>query len=229
MEHLNEKGAIMSKRVLVNVEANKTVTLDSLIPFQDDLKTITKDEYEKLRESTIQEGISLSLHVWPKGNKNNLIDGHQRVFTWKKMRDDEGFEMPEIPVSIVKAKSFKEAKRKVLMAASVSGRAHKDAVAKFLESNEISLEEVLATISIPGIDLTKHIDQAAKDVKETVENAIPSSSDGVKQIQLYFDSDSHEEFTKSINALAKSLGTENITDTVMECVRANYKALVGAD
>lgn len=220
----------MKRSIKIAVEGKTTLPLDSLEPFQEDIKTLSKERYELLRESIINNGISFVVHVWQKGGKNHIIDGHQRVFVLKQLVEIEGFEIKDIPVALVKAKTIEEAKIKVLAGASVYGEIDEKAFGKYLDSNNIDIALIFSQFSLPSID----VDKFSKDFLETQKDIIlpdpedfaktmPSSSASVKQVQLLFNSGSHEQFIKYSEALAKKYGTENTTDTVLEVMGEAYR------
>lgn len=223
-----------AKKILVKVRAANAVPLDSLLAFQGEIKTLSKEEYERLRTTTIKEGIRLALHVWEHKGQLNLIDGHQRTWAWKKMRDDEGFEFDDIPVSYVEAETIEEAKRVVLLALSQSGKVNQESLANYIRENHISVEWVVASLNPPNIKMGDFAERFL-NIKAPPMPTLPPSAEGptkmasssgqVKQVQLFFTTDDMTEFNNMINELAAKYDTANITDTVMEAVRAAYKTL----
>ena len=221
----------MKKTIAINVEASERIPLSKLEPFQGTLKHIGKAQYEKLRKVLIEQGFSFSVHVWKNEGKVHIIDGHQRIFTLKHMQDSEGFKIPDIPVSVVKAGSFREAKLLVLSGASQYGTMDRDGLYAFMHENEIPFDDIVASFDFPEIDFgafnAEFFDdtQPAEDDKSEFELPTPpSGSLQVKQLQLFFSADHHSEFLEKIDDLMKSFGTENVTDTVMECVREIHQA-----
>ncbi len=184
-----------------------------------------------MRQSLIDEGIGLSLHVWKNKGKFYLIDGHQRTWALKKMRDEEEFTVPDIPVSFIKAKTYEDAKRRVLIALSLSGKLKEDAFARYVQNNKISLDFLVSHVSPPGINMgdfaEKFMNIKAPDLPKdpgAPEDKMPSSSDQVKQVQLFYNSENHQEFIEKVNSLGEGYGFENISDTVLEAVREAYKS-----
>jgi hypothetical protein len=49
------------------------------------------------------------------------------------------------------------------------------------------------------------------------------SSDGVHQVQLYFDTKAHNKFMEQCELLAEAYGTENISDTVAKAIDEDYE------
>lgn len=229
----------MSQRMIkIRVRGAKTLPLDAIFPFQQEIKSLSKEAYESLRQSLISEGMGLALHVWknPEDSVFYAIDGHQRIWALKKMRDEEGWVIPELPVAEIDADSYEEAKRRVLIALSVSGKVKEREFADYVKENNISAEYLILHVTPPGVDMQAFIDHYMNitpitDIKLPEIQAptkLASSSLQVKQIQLFFDAPSLEEFNGCVNALSSHYGTENITDTVMEAVRAAHHAEFGA-
>ncbi len=212
----------MDKTIRVECEAKTTMPLDSLVPFQDKIKILTRDNYEKGRQLILDHGITLAKHVWVNNKKNFLIDGHQTRDILIKMRDEEGYKVPKIPVVLVKAKNLREAKLKVLAAATGFGTFDELALEKYLAKNKIDIDYALARFEFNQVnlkELAKDMEKVAPlpDGKTTGPN-MKVSSDDVHQVQLYFDTASHKEFLEACEALSEKYGTENISDTVLRAV-----------
>jgi hypothetical protein len=220
------------KTIKITVEAKTTIPLAKLEPFQDEIKTLPKEEYERMRANILKYGFSFAVHVWKDKGKNYIIDGHQRTFTLRQLETIEGYEIPPIPVAIVQAKSFKEAKQKVLAGASQYGRMSEQGLFDFMKSNAIQFELLAGHFDFPEINLGQFSDTFFKTIGEqlpppdapTDPNGIRSSSDQVKQVQLLFNAEGYSEFMTKAETLAKHYKTENLTDTVLEALRADHKA-----
>lgn len=220
------------KTIKINVEGNaNTLELNQLEAFQEDIKTLAKEQYEQMRDNIVKNGYSFVIHVWQSKGKNYIIDGHQRMFTLKQLQDAEGYKVPALPVAFVKAKTYEEAKRLVLAGASVYGRVNEQNLHNYMMNNNITYEEMAAEFDLPGVDYGAMAEQF---MNMTLESHLPepqantpemkSSSDQVKQVVLLFNAENYQEFMTKAEALSKIYGTENITDTVMEALRAHYNA-----
>lgn len=223
----------MDKQIKIKVEGKMALPYTQLIPFQNDLKTLDKERYERLRASILKEGVCFTKHIWLNDGKYFLIDGHQTISVLKQMVETEGFKVDNIPVSLVHADSFKEAKRKVLAGASVYGRMTEKSIFDFLNDADLDFEDIAAEFDFPDINLDnladKFFDDETGSLPPPDPNApdMPSSSNQVKQIQLLFNAGSHEEFLVKAQALASVYKTENLTDTIMEAMRADYQSKFG--
>lgn len=219
--------------IKIAVEGKETIPFTKLEPFQEDLKSIAKEQYESLKNTILKDGFSFTIHVWKNRGKVYVIDGHQRLFTLKQMHEIEGYKIPNIPVSLVKAGSFAEAKRKVLAGASQYGTVSQKGLHDFITKNDIPFDTIVANYYFPEVDWGTFSDQFMKPGNIPGVDAPPppgpgpgkmtSGSDSVKQIQLFFNSETHAEFMEKMEVLALHYETENITDTVMEAIRADHK------
>lgn len=219
----------MSRLIKVNVRSASEIELDKLEAFQGELKRLDREEYEKLRKTLDEDGISLSLHVWQNRGKNYLIDGHQRVAALKLMRDTEGFKVPKIPVSLVKAKDMKDARRKVLLAISQHGKLTDKSLHTYMAENGIDFHEVASTFNLPGIDVNKFMAKFANVDLVPKIDVVPASgdlkhgSDGVRQVQLFYNAEDHDEFMGKVTELAGQMELENISDALLVVVREAHK------
>ena len=143
----------MSQTVSIKCKGSRTLPVSSLKPFQGNLKTLTEANYVKLKGLIQSQGFSFPVFVWhdKDNNVNYLLDGHQRVRTLEKMIS-EGFQVGDIPVADVQAQTFKEAKKKLLAAASQFGNVDKQGLYEFMSENEFEFDFVNENFSMPEID-----------------------------------------------------------------------------
>ena len=111
------------------------VDIDRLTPFQGKLKTLDDKNFNKLRKSIVDEGFSFTVHVWENADVIYIIDGHQRVSVLTQMRK-QGIKIPPISCSFVSAKTYRDAKKLVLLAISQYGKIQKDGFLEFVEGED---------------------------------------------------------------------------------------------
>lgn len=128
------------------------VSLDEIHEFQGDLKELSEDSYKKLATEIETTGFAFSPHVWLNKGKYYLIDGHQRCKTLKRLCEEKKIKAPKISVIPVEAKNKKEAKMRVLQAASQYGRVTDEGLKKFVIDAKIELSD-LERFDFPTIDL----------------------------------------------------------------------------
>ena len=124
---------------LMKIETRITKTLqlpiESLTPFQGAAKKLSDENRNKLRKVLIEEGFSFTVHVWEHSGKTFILDGHQRVEVMRGLKK-EGYTIPNINCAYVSAKTFKQAKKLVLMAISQYGKIDKEGFYDFLGDDE---------------------------------------------------------------------------------------------
>lgn len=144
----------MKDTVKIAIGEKIQVDINQLEDFQGELKELSSANYERAKASILKHGFSFCPHVWKAKGKLYLLDGHQRWRALTKMRE-EGFKVPKIPVIEVKANGFKDAKEKVLAAASQYGEITNEGLYQFLHESEIDHRTVEVTYNFPEIDMEK--------------------------------------------------------------------------
>ena len=169
----------MEKVIKVTCKGAACIPIEDLEAFQGDLKTLSRDQAGKIRESIQRYGFSFPIFAWKDDQgKKKVIDGHQRLFVLRKMlADGWKLEGGAVPVAWIDAKSEREAKEKILLAASVYARVSDAGIKLFLEEAEINLDEIKAFVDIPAInieriDLDLGDDSSDDDVPELPKKAI---------------------------------------------------------
>lgn len=221
------------EQVRIECEGAQTLSIEEMEPFQEDIKYLHKEDYESLRGVILSEGFSEPIGIWKHEGNNFIISGHQRHNTLKKMQD-EGIQIPPVPVSLITCKDKKEAKKKVLELASVYGRFQKHKLAQYLKENGLELEDLQVDLRLPNIDLTEIIETTLSfeddpfdlsDITGEAETVgeMKTHSSHVKMLQLFFNDVSHQKVLNYCNALSEHYGTKNVTDTIEKCVKECYE------
>ena len=147
----NKKNTI-TRTITIECQGAHVLRLRELEEFQGELKSLSKNNYERLKKSILNNGFSFVFHVWEKNTKGVIqyfiLDGHQRYRTLKAM-EKEGFEIPLLPVAWVQAKSYQSAKRKLLSGASQFGEVESDGMRHEQEEAGLTIEEFEATCNFP--------------------------------------------------------------------------------
>jgi hypothetical protein len=142
----------MQKKVRIDVEEIKNVDINELREFQGQLKTLSETDYQRLKAQILDTGFSFAIHVWQKDSSTFILDGHQRLKTLLKMRE-EGVEVPPVPVIVVKATTISEAKKKLLSAASNYGKIDRQGLYEYVTDAEIDIDDLLEDFRLPEIDM----------------------------------------------------------------------------
>jgi hypothetical protein len=135
----------------------ETISFRQVKDFQGDLKTITDDNLQKLKNSIIKNGFSAPLFIWKNKEKHYLLDGHQRVKALNSLFA-EGYEIPEIPIVYIEADNKKQAKEKLLYISSQYGQFTIDGYADFSFDINVDLNDLRLTDGVFYIGGIKEVD-----------------------------------------------------------------------
>lgn len=148
--------ATQKSEVRVRCEGAGLVKIDDLLPFQGNLVELSEEGYRKLKNEIIDDGFSDPFDVWkqPSTNKLYVLDGHQRLSTLKRMRQ-EGWTVPELPLNWIEADDMRQAKRKLLAFRSRFGKMTSGGLAEFMKTSGIEFQEVAASFEFPEINFAE--------------------------------------------------------------------------
>ena len=141
-----------SKTIKITCQGAALIDLDKITFFQENLKSLSDNNFQKLKNSIIRYGISFPFYVWKRNGKFNCIDGHQRQRVLLEMRK-ENYKIPPLPVDWIDAKDEKEAKEKILLATSQYGEMDGESLNNFLMESGLEFPELKNLIALPEIDL----------------------------------------------------------------------------
>jgi DNA modification methylase len=163
-----------TKTVRIACDVRDSVPLDDLHALQGELKSLSKEDYAKLRAEILDTGFAFPICVWkgPKG-KIMIVGGHQRARALKEMRDAEGFVIPPVPVVFVQAKNETEARRRVLQDVGQYGRIERQGLYEFMHEAEISIQELTDSFRLPEIDPIKFGDEFFNNTEEKDDDEAP--------------------------------------------------------
>ena len=137
--------------IRVTCQANSTIGLDEIHRLQGDLKSLSEENFDKLKKSILKYGISFPIFLWRQNGAARILDGTQRDIVLKRMRE-EGYKIPLLPVDWIEAKDEKEAKEKILLISSQYGKMTEDSLYQFV-AGSLDFNEILPMIDFPALDL----------------------------------------------------------------------------
>lgn len=207
----------------IRVEADERlprIELEKLSELQGDLKSLSTENYDKLRSSIVNRGFFVPVFVWNNGKESKLLDGHQRLRVLKTLKD-EGFTVPKIPFVSINAKSEVDAKEKLLAITSAYGKIEKDGLYEFIQG--LNENMVVTDFQLPNIDALKFMDEFFND--ELMQPLPPAPGDlksvggnGVKMLQLFFTEEDHGTVLSLIKKCQEKFDTDNATETVLRAL-----------
>lgn len=171
--------------VAVACEGSDVMDIADLREFQGNLKSLSDADYMKLKGEITELGYSFPICVWQHSKQNFILDGHQRRRVLMKMRE-EGWEVPKLPVVVVHAETYKEAKQKLLAAASQFGRVESQGLYEFMDEAGLSIDELYERVRFPELDMQmfrqEYFEMPTMDGAATADPNAIGAYDGEKDV-----------------------------------------------
>lgn len=160
--------ATKDKTIHITCDGSGMIDYRELEIIQGNLKELSKENYEKLKNQIVKHGFNDPVGVW----KGKVLDGTQRLLTVKQMVEKEGYilEGNILPIDEIKAKNLKEAKAILLAHTSQYGKLTDDGLYEFIQ--DMDVDEILPDLDLPDFDFDKFKDEWLKD------SNIPTVFDG---------------------------------------------------
>ena len=137
--------------------------------FQGGLKTLSRPEYAKLRDSILKYGFFVPVFVW----QGQILDGHQRLFVVEK----EGWQIEGgVPVVEIQAKDKAEAAEKLLVISSTYGKVDPQGLYEFTEAHDIPLTD-FEIPDLPDFNVDKYLAEFYKDEHPGDPDEVPEVPD----------------------------------------------------
>jgi 16S rRNA G966 N2-methylase RsmD len=154
-------------KIKINCTGTELITLDKFIELQGNLKTLSKENYNKLKNSILKYGFSFPVFCWLNNNKHYILDAHQRINTLKELQK-EGYEVPALPTVFIEAENRKQAKELLLQLNSNYGKITDEGLYEFINEigSELDFEEIKKGVELIGIDFEKFEMEYNEDTKD---------------------------------------------------------------
>ena len=171
-----------NKTISIRCEGQEYHDIEDLIPFQGKLKSISSDNFHKLKESIKSDGIPLGFHIWKQKDKAYIMDGHHRKMALQALKD-EGYFIPPVPCNLVIAKSKKEAAKVILISNSKYSRVSEESLSDYMIDMELKVED-LENLDIPELNMNDlEPEQESKDGL-TDDDAVPEVEQNIHGVTL---------------------------------------------
>lgn len=163
---------------------SELINWKKLLWAQGELKTLTKESFERLKQSLRNNSFIQPFNVWQDGESLQCLDGHHRQKAMQEL-ESEGVQIPEmLPANFIDCTDIKEARKFVLIYSSIYARATDEALYEFIHKNELDFEILKQEIDLPELDIVKfetgwmkdyNPENKEKEISElTTENECPS-------------------------------------------------------
>ena len=164
------------KSIEITCQGAATIDHKELEPFQGELKSLSKENYSKLKKMITELGFSEPISVWQTNDGLKILNGHQRLRTITEMVEKEGYHCPPIPVNWVEAENYDQAKRKVLALTSQYGKMETQGLYEFLSDSDIQPHQLGTDYHFPEINTDEFVDEYYKEItedKSDIEDEVP--------------------------------------------------------
>lgn len=228
------------REIKIECSGNKTFEYWQLIEMQGNLKTLHRHDYERMKERILELGFSEPISVWMHRGKAHILNGHQRLRTIKEMVENEKYIVKPLPVNLIQAKDWNEAKRKILSLTSQFGKTKAEGLFNFLKDSDITPQELLSGYKFADLDLVDWVDDYFKktepdendlgavepepevanpDEEEKMRHGGPIPAGHVRMMQMILEREVANDFMMKVERLKTYYGTDNVTDTVINAVK----------
>lgn len=140
------------------------IPIDRLTYFQDDLKSLSTANYNRLRKSLLENGIIVPVFIWENNGKLLIIDGHQRFRVMQK----EKWKI-DLPVVRIDASDIQDAKKKLLVISSQYGTVDQESFDTF--TFDLDADWLSETVHFDALSFEFSNGDMPEDWKEYDENA----------------------------------------------------------
>ena len=146
--------APIGKRVVVACEGSRTVPLGELTELQGELKSLSKEDFAKLKAEILGTGMAFPIRVWQdrSSGKEYIVGGHQTTRVLREL-EHEGYEIPLVPVTDIMADDMSAAKRRVLQDASQYGEIDRQGLYQFMIDSDIDMGDLAASFRLPDLNI----------------------------------------------------------------------------
>ena len=141
-----------NKEIRIRCEGKEYHDIDDLTQFQGELKSITSEDFNKLKESLKSDGLPLGFHIWKSKDKTFIMDGHHRKMAMQALRD-EGWFVPPVPCNPVIADTKNEAAKIVLISNSKYAKISEGSLSDFMIEFDLGIGD-LANLDIPELNMS---------------------------------------------------------------------------
>lgn len=141
-----------SERLKIACTGSGTIDFHELVEIQGGLKNRTAGDIERMRRSIETYGFSFPFFVWSTKTKQYVLDGHGRLEALRAMEQD-GIEIPPLPIVEIEAKSRKEAKQKLLRLNSTYGEFTIEGIEEFTADISVDWDDIVLPSGVFSPDL----------------------------------------------------------------------------
>lgn len=127
------------EKIKIRCTTGITLPLDNIHYYHNNLKKHSMLEIERLVDSIQNDGFLFPVAIGKLNDKNYIIDGEATVEALFELQN-RGFEIPEIPVFLVRCKTEQDLKKMILIGTSTNHCVTEISLKKFVEGMDVNLK-----------------------------------------------------------------------------------------
>jgi hypothetical protein len=139
------------KTLKITCKGYATIELDKIITIQGQLKELSDENFNKLKNQILKQGFAAPFFLWSDNGKMKCLDGTQRYRVLTVLRE-EGYTIPPLPYVEIEAANEKQAAEKLLSFVSQYGKTTNDGLYEFMHEFELD-KDVFNNLEIPELNL----------------------------------------------------------------------------
>ena len=146
------------KTIQIKCEGKTFLPLDAILEFQGNLKRISKDNLQRLKNNIITNGFIAPMFVWDDRGDYKLLDGHGRIKALISLRQED-YDIPLLPVDFIHAENEKQARQMLLSITSQYGEFEADQLKEWLGELDEGTAELLRLVDgeeVTIVDMDTH-------------------------------------------------------------------------
>lgn len=149
-----------NKSIQINCVGSMVINVDDMDELQGGLKELSEDSYHKFRKEILTQGFTDPFNLWKSNidGRWKIADGHQRKKMLTRMRDAEGFTLPQFPATELLATDEKDAKTKLLGLVTTYGKITGQGLYEYMHTGHID-EDRLESLVIPDFNIPDFKDE----------------------------------------------------------------------
>lgn len=141
-----------NKKIQIKCKYTSLENPAELVFLQGSLKSATKENMRKLKNSLIKNGFVFPIYIWKNDNKKFIVGGHHRVKAVQELIA-QNYQIDGVPCIEINAKNINEAKKFVLLDSAQYAKINKTEFGDFALEADIDVNEILNEIVSKEIEL----------------------------------------------------------------------------
>lgn len=145
-----------AQELKIRCDVKDFLNVEDFVNLQGNLKTLSEENYKKLRKSILTRGFTAPIFVWK--NENKILDGHQRIRTIQQMIKSGDISCKKLPVVNIEADNEDEARKMLGDFVSQFGRVDEQGLYEFAIQSNWSPQEIMNDFDIPNINMPEFLE-----------------------------------------------------------------------